>query len=488
MTRSTSATSGATAARPAVERRPAPTVAAQRIELDGTRGAHVSRCARPAGASTCRLPLPGLYNVYNALGAAALCLALGASPAIRSPRAWQRSAAAFGRAETVTDRRPRAGDPADQEPRRRQRDPPHAGPRGRTSSTCSAILNDRTADGRDVSWVWDADFEMLRRPRAARHLRGHARGRAGAAAASTRGFRSTACRSSPALPHGARRRLWRRRATGGCSRCPPTRRCSSCATSSRARGHVAQFWSSAPRQVAVVSVIWHDLECGAYAEDLPLWRALAGAVRRPGARRRRGHRPRRARPRPRGHRVTALDSDPALLAELRAPRRRPGRGHRARPTPATFELGTTLPALPRPDADDPAARRARGRAALPAPARARTSAPAASWRSRSPTSSSRSSCPTARPRPLPDICELDGVVYSSQPDAVRAEARRLRARAPARDRRPPTARSIGEQDRIRLDRLTAARARARGAGGRAARAAGRTRDRRRPPTTSAARW
>ena len=24
-----------------------------------------------------------------------------------------------------------------------------------------AILNDRTADGRDVSWVWDADFEML---------------------------------------------------------------------------------------------------------------------------------------------------------------------------------------------------------------------------------------------------------------------------------------------------------------------------------------
>ena len=24
-----------------------------------------------------------------------------------------------------------------------------------------AILNDRTADGRDVSWVWDADFEVL---------------------------------------------------------------------------------------------------------------------------------------------------------------------------------------------------------------------------------------------------------------------------------------------------------------------------------------
>ncbi len=24
-----------------------------------------------------------------------------------------------------------------------------------------AVLNDRTADGRDVSWIWDADFELL---------------------------------------------------------------------------------------------------------------------------------------------------------------------------------------------------------------------------------------------------------------------------------------------------------------------------------------
>ena len=31
-------------------------------------------------------------------------------------------------------------------------------------------LNDRIADGRDVSWIWDADFELLARPRAARHL------------------------------------------------------------------------------------------------------------------------------------------------------------------------------------------------------------------------------------------------------------------------------------------------------------------------------
>ena len=59
-----------------------------------------SRCARRQGdASTSRLPLPGLYNVYNALGAAAL--------ARRSAPRWRDVAAgleaveaAFGRAET----------------------------------------------------------------------------------------------------------------------------------------------------------------------------------------------------------------------------------------------------------------------------------------------------------------------------------------------------------------------------------------------------
>lgn len=64
--------------------------------------------------------------------------------------------------------------------------------------------------------------------------------------------------------------------------------------------------------------IWHDLECGAYRADLPLWRALAdhygdpvlelgagtGRVALDLARR--------------GHRVTALDHDGELIAALRA--------------------------------------------------------------------------------------------------------------------------------------------------------------------------
>ena len=43
-------------------------------------------------------------------------------------------------------------------------------------------LNDRIADGRDVSWVWDADFELLAGARAAGRLRRHPRAGDGAAA------------------------------------------------------------------------------------------------------------------------------------------------------------------------------------------------------------------------------------------------------------------------------------------------------------------
>jgi SAM-dependent methyltransferase len=67
-----------------------------------------------------------------------------------------------------------------------------------------------------------------------------------------------------------------------------------------------------------MSVIWHDLECGGYTEDLPLWRALAaqygGPVLDVGA-----GTGRVALDLARaGHAVTALDVDGELLAELGA--------------------------------------------------------------------------------------------------------------------------------------------------------------------------
>ena len=66
------------------------------------------------------------------------------------------------------------------------------------------------------------------------------------------------------------------------------------------------------------AIIWHDVECGGYAEDLPLWRELAAAEAGPvldvgaGAGRVALELARA------GHDVTALDLDAELLAELRA--------------------------------------------------------------------------------------------------------------------------------------------------------------------------
>jgi UDP-N-acetylmuramyl tripeptide synthase len=140
------------------QERPAPSVAAESITLDGTRGARF-RLRTPAGSADVELPLPGLYNVYNALGAATLCLELGV-PLAGVVDGLHAVTAAFGRAERV-----RIGDtelsillvknPAGANEILRTLALEHA------ELDVLAVLNDRTADGRDVSWVWDADFEIL---------------------------------------------------------------------------------------------------------------------------------------------------------------------------------------------------------------------------------------------------------------------------------------------------------------------------------------
>jgi lipid II isoglutaminyl synthase (glutamine-hydrolysing) len=139
-------------------RRPQPGVTAHHITLQGTHGARFE-LRTPAGVADVDLPLPGLYNVYNALAAAALGLALGA-PFADVVAGLHEVSPAFGRAETV---------------RVRERDlsillvknPAGANEVLRTltlepgSHDVFAVLNDNVADGRDVSWVWDADFEVL---------------------------------------------------------------------------------------------------------------------------------------------------------------------------------------------------------------------------------------------------------------------------------------------------------------------------------------
>ena len=138
--------------------RPEPTVAAERISLDGTRGSSF-QLVTPEGRAGVELPLPGLYTVYNALGAAALCLSLEI-PLDTVVAGLRDVQAAFGRAERIA-----IGEVEVQV--LLVKNPAGANEILRTlvlepsELDVLAILNDRTADGRDVSWVWDADFEML---------------------------------------------------------------------------------------------------------------------------------------------------------------------------------------------------------------------------------------------------------------------------------------------------------------------------------------
>jgi UDP-N-acetylmuramyl tripeptide synthase len=140
------------------QRRPEPSVRATRVELRGIDAA-VFTLETPEGAEPVRLPLPGLYNVYNALAAAALCGALGVS-LVEIVAGLEGVAPAFGRAETL----PLRGRPTSV---LLIKNPAGANEVLRTLTLEASrldvlgVLNDNTADGRDVSWVWDADFELL---------------------------------------------------------------------------------------------------------------------------------------------------------------------------------------------------------------------------------------------------------------------------------------------------------------------------------------
>ena len=142
--------------------RPRPDMAASDIELDGMRGSDVTVRAAD-GEVRFRLPLPGLYNVYNALTAlaAATRLGIGLTDAARALEGMQ---AVFGRVETIqVGGRPLSilliKNPAGANEVLRTLSL-EAGQDGGGLDLWLA-LNDGIADGRDVSWIWDADFELL---------------------------------------------------------------------------------------------------------------------------------------------------------------------------------------------------------------------------------------------------------------------------------------------------------------------------------------
>jgi UDP-N-acetylmuramyl tripeptide synthase len=135
--------------------RPAPDLAGTHIELDG-----FDSLAMGVSGVRIELSLGGLYNCYNALAAFAAGDALGLDPAFIADR-LRTFRAAFGRQERLEARG------------RKLNLVLSKNPAGFNETLRTAVdlaggrnfligLNDRRADGTDVSWIWDVDFERLR--------------------------------------------------------------------------------------------------------------------------------------------------------------------------------------------------------------------------------------------------------------------------------------------------------------------------------------
>lgn len=138
--------------------RPAAAIEATRVEQRPDAPLSLS-LSTPSGQFELSLPLMGLYNAYNALAAVSVGVAL-AVPTKAIQKGVASFTAAFGRQERMIVRGREvhtilAKNPAGLNQVLR------AISAERGPKNLLFLLNDDIADGRDVSWIWDVDFEML---------------------------------------------------------------------------------------------------------------------------------------------------------------------------------------------------------------------------------------------------------------------------------------------------------------------------------------
>ena len=139
-------------------KRPKPDVYAKKITLDEEKG-FVASIVTPKGGMELKVGLPGIYNVYNALAAVSAALALNID-LNTIKKALDRAPAAFGRTEKI-----------DVEGKRifigLVKNPSGFNELlrllmgNKNDKYILIIINDLIADGKDVSWLWDVDFEEL---------------------------------------------------------------------------------------------------------------------------------------------------------------------------------------------------------------------------------------------------------------------------------------------------------------------------------------
>ncbi|HEX7456527.1 MAG TPA: MurT ligase domain-containing protein, partial [Candidatus Nanoarchaeia archaeon] len=149
-------------------KRPKPDIYAENILLDEENG-FSAKVATPKGSFDLKIGLPGIYNVYNSLAAVSAALALNIN-LTTIKKGLEGSPAAFGRTEKINldGKKLFLG---------LVKNPSGFNEilrlllSGHNDKYLLIIINDLIADGRDVSWLWDVDFEELFSKKEVRRIR-----------------------------------------------------------------------------------------------------------------------------------------------------------------------------------------------------------------------------------------------------------------------------------------------------------------------------
>ncbi len=141
--------------------RPALDVVGTDVRLDGMTSLTMSVEAPERAVRDVTVQAPGIYNAYNITAAVAAGFELGIDSAVIS-RALERFRAPFGRAERITWQGRELAISLVKNPvgfNEVLRTITDGG--SQLTAPALIVVNDEIADGRDISWLWDVDFEML---------------------------------------------------------------------------------------------------------------------------------------------------------------------------------------------------------------------------------------------------------------------------------------------------------------------------------------